>query len=132
MNAQCEQDTPTGRVPADHSKTLAQIGVRPGWFCRHSSCSIWVEVLQVFDDCIICVARDPSKAKDHVFHKSSHTWVDAFCPGKPAGNWIDRDRKKNFYDKFHPEVNNVIPQVQAWATARLAADRARGFRSFTP
>lgn len=132
MNTRCEQDKPTGRMPADHTKTLRQIGVQPGWFCQHGSCSIWVEVLRVFDDSLTCVARNPRKGTEFVFHTNMHGGTSAFSPEKPDGHWIDRDRKKNFYDKFHPEVKNVIPQVQARAAALLAHDRARGFSSFTP
>lgn len=91
-------------------KSLAELGVQPGWFCRHGGCSIWFEILRVHAGAVLCVARDPAKQTEHVFHYSGWSGLWEVADGKPPGShWIDRARRKNFFDKFFPERDKIVP-----------------------
>lgn len=96
---------PDARVHAYWDRrSLHEIGVQPGWFCRHSSCSIWFEVLRVYDDMLVCVARGASKGTELVLHGPKYTRLDWLCPTLPVGEVILAEpRAKNFVDKFYPE-----------------------------
>lgn len=93
-----------------HNKTLADIGVEPGWYCRHSGCSIWFEVLDVSGNALTCVARDPRQpGSTRVVHNGLWSGLWALADGRPdAYHWIDRNRRKSFFDKFHPERDKII------------------------
>jgi len=97
-------------------KTLAELGVKPGWFCQHSGCSIWVEVLEVWDNMLLVVARRPADQTDLVtHHPSRYSGIWTLSDELPNGYWIrgvGLNRRKNFYDKFHPELTRIIPSRQ--------------------
>lgn len=95
-------------MKAETSKTLAEIGVQPGWFCRHSGCSIWFEIITVFDNAVVCVSRDPKKRTEYARHGEGWSAIWELSEEQPEGSVIFKDRKKNFYDKFHPEPENII------------------------
>lgn len=85
-------------------RSLQEIGVQPGWFCKHGSCSIWFQVLRVYDGMLVCIARDPAKGTELVLHGPNYTRVDWLCPSLPVGDVIVAEpRAKNFFDKFYRE-----------------------------
>lgn len=94
-------------MKVDKNKTLLEIGVKPGWFCRHSGCSIWFEILTVYDTAVSCVSRGPDKGTSYVRHGQGWGAISELSENKPVGNYILKDRTKNFYDKFYPNDSVV-------------------------
>lgn len=78
-------------------------GVKPGWFVRHGTCSIWFEIIDVFDNSLTCVARDPKKGTEYCMLGDFYGAIDEVTDTLPDGSWIKANREKNFYDKFNPE-----------------------------
>ncbi|MBK6616310.1 hypothetical protein [Ottowia sp.] len=96
------------------TRTLAEIGVQPGWFCRHGTCSIWLEVLRVFEDMLVCVSRSPAKGTDLVMHSRTYAGLDWLSASMPVGSVILAEpRAKNFFDKFYPEREAMAAFVTA-------------------
>lgn len=88
---------------------LGALGVSPGWFCRWSGCDIWFEVLAVFDNSVRVVARNPMEKVSWAYVGDHYAAIDALINHRPVhGHWIDAFRNKNFYDKFHPELENIV------------------------
>ncbi len=94
--------------------TPESLGVQPGWFVRHGSCSIWFEVIDVVAGrWVTCVARDPKKGTEMVSIGNFFSSITAFATACPGGSWIAKYRKKSFYDKFYPELDRIVPYSPA-------------------
>lgn len=79
--------------------------IKPGMFIKHGDCSIYFEVETVFHDMVVCASRDPRDKTELVF-----TDKITECVEKPySKTWINLNREKGFYDKFHPE--GWLPQI---------------------
>ena len=105
------QPTPT-IFPCDIETNLQDLGVQPGWFVRYGCCSIWFEVLQVFQNSVVCVARDPAKGTELALVGEFYSAINEFCDGNQGHyrHWIDKDRRKSFRDKFFPESDKIVTQ----------------------
>jgi len=104
---------PTSPQPVGAAgKTLSEIGIQPGWFVRYGSCSIWFEVLDVFDTAVSCVHRDPLRKKDFLQMGSHFSAINELSPRAPAGSrWIAADRSKSFFNKFYPERDKIVTEL---------------------
>lgn len=97
-------------IRPEPTDTLEGLGVHPGWYVRHAGCSIWFEVIEVFGQWAQCVARDPKQGTALVSIGRNFSSIDEFCTGQPGSlRSISKTREKNFYDKFHPELDRIVP-----------------------
>ena len=95
-------------------KTISEIGVQPGWFVRYGDCSIWFEVIRVYENAVVCVHRDPARKTEYLSMGTHFSAINEFEPEAPAhSRWIAADRRKSFYDKFYPEIDRITPMKPA-------------------
>lgn len=106
-------------IRCDAKTDLAALGVKPGWFVRFACCTIWFEVLYVADRWVQCVARDPKKGTDMAFVGDHYSAINDLCDSSPGpyASWIDKERRKSFFDKFYPERENIVRPAAAESQA---------------
>lgn len=96
------------------TKSLAEAGVTRGWFCRYGGCSIWFEVVDVFDDMLKCTGRSAREGTNLVIHSSRNGYrgVSEVCDSlaevmRNGAVILSEPRAKNFVDKFNKEPEAV-------------------------
>lgn len=91
------------------------VEVKPGMFCMYGGCTIWFEILYVGNDWLKVVSRRPSEQTDLVTSYHIDSSLFEISETTPDGHWIAGTRltrRKNFYDKFYPELTRIIPSKQ--------------------
>ncbi len=107
MSTQAPSTTP---IRVGRSANLIELGVKPGWFVRKGTCSIWQEIQDVWEDWLTCAARDPKQITDSGRVGNFFSAIDEVCEVPPPhSSWITLERRKSFYDKFHPELDKIVP-----------------------
>lgn len=94
---------------------IDNIKVEEGMFCQYGGCSIWFEILHVYDGALSVSSRNPSKQTEYIGNYHINSPMFKLSKELPTGNWITghgKGRKKNFYDKFYPELNKIIVSKQ--------------------
>jgi hypothetical protein len=97
--------------------TLASELTLPG-YCRHSCCSIWFEIDNVWGhtdgtiSAVSCAGRDPNNLNNYVSYGDFYSSLSEYeTTPPPYHKFINLDRSKNFLDKFHPQELPTIKPV---------------------
>lgn len=85
------------------SFNFIQNNVQPGWFARIDSCSIWVEIVAVYDTALMVIDRRILPNRTVTYVNSYSVDVVRATPPK-YGNIIRADGTANYVDKFYPRT----------------------------
>jgi len=81
----------------DSACLMKEVGIKPGWYVQHSGSDVWLEVVSVFEDALLCASESEDHRTDYVMLRKERSGImdcviDAVSKGLPKSGKVILDR----------------------------------------